>query len=87
LAELREWQALADSEARPDVPPAFRINHHFDEDARDLYFQFLQLNATVHAVLAREVTAAPTQDTRQLCRELVELENRVRRLGERFINR
>jgi hypothetical protein len=89
LAELVIWKEMDDEYSRPGLPPAFRIGHHFDEDATAFYGQFLHLDQLLHTALARPDMAWDWEAKMHWRKALVEIEERVRRLriSETFIRR
>jgi hypothetical protein len=88
LAELVVWKELDEEYARPHLPPAFCINHHFNEDARYLYGLFLQRDQSFRMWLSQPDPASDPADISRWRRRLLEVEDRVRRLHitERFKN-
>ena len=88
LAELVVWKKLDEEQARPGVPPGFRINHHFQDDARELYGLFLQMDQLLRNVLSRPDHAHDWEIKGHWRQTLTGIEERVRklRIPERFIN-
>ena len=84
LAELVEWQRLATQERQfpedwaRDCP--LRIDHHFTEDARDLYGRFLLLAHTLRVAMQSSADLAARNCAEGWTRQLSDLENRVRGL-------
>ena len=62
LSELREWSKLAEQEARPEVPPSFRLNNHIEEDARTAYAAFVSKALSTRIALNDpNLTVTPAQ--------------------------
>jgi hypothetical protein len=85
VKQLSEWARLEREEARPDMPPSFRVLTDTDED---LHFQlglFMTKDLEVRRFL-NHISIPEADRTRQQC-ELHRLEEQVRGLGlgERFI--
>jgi len=88
LAELVVWKELDEEHGRPDLPPAFRINYRFHEDARNLYGLFLQIDQSIRTWLSQPDIASDPEEIARWRKTLLEVEDRVRRLRitERFKN-
>ena len=86
IAELLEWDKLAQQERRSDIPPAFQLRDHLPDEIVGLYSVFLTLNGTIHRAL-NNLTAPISADEADWRRSLRSLEQRVARwrIGERFI--
>lgn len=87
LAELVEWQRLAQQELRPGMPIDVQIRQPFEQDARELYGLFLQLDQAIHEVLKDGALAGTPRKVERWSQQVIALEQKVRRLQirERFI--
>ena len=87
LAELVEWQRLAQQELRPGAPIGVQIRQPFEQDARELYGLFLQLDQAIHEVLRDRVLAGTPRKVERWHQQVLDLEQKVWRLQirERFI--
>ena len=87
IAELLEWEKLAQQERRPHVPPAFQLCDHNRKDIIDLYSWFLNLSMSAHEVLDSSDFEIPEEQRGRWQRRLRELEKRVDdcRIIDRFI--
>ena len=88
LKALKEWQKLEQQEARPDIPPSFRIMTDTDEDLRFQYGLFLSKASELRRILGNSIPSLSDDDRSRLRRELHHLEEQVGLLGlgERFIS-
>jgi hypothetical protein len=87
IAELLEWEQLAQHERRPDRPPAFQLRDHLPEEIVGLYSAFLTLSSSAHRALAVITAPGDLEQAALWRRELLQLEHRVMgwRINERFI--
>ena len=88
IKELREWQKLEQQEARPEVPPSFRISTDTDEDLRQCYNLFLSKDLELRRLLNSHTALMPVAGRSSWQERLHDLEEQVRGLGlaERFIS-
>ena len=88
IKELLEWARLEQQEARPEVPPSFRLSNHADEDLRLQCGLFVSKDLALRLILNTPSPSTPAADKAQWQRELHHLEEEVRALGlaERFIS-
>ena len=85
VKQLSEWARLEREEARPDMPPSFRILTDTDDDLRFQLWLFVTKDLEVRRLLNR--ISIPEADRTRQQQELRHLEEQVRGLGpsERFI--
>jgi len=89
IAELGEWDRLADEERRSPFPSALLPADDLREDIRALYGWFLDLDTKIREVLKRSELIVPSMDLWEgWWQRLRKLEEQVRecRVHERFIN-
>jgi hypothetical protein len=87
LAELVEWQRLAEQELRLGAPIDVPLKQPFEQDARELYGLFLQLDQAIHEVLKDRALAGTPRNVERWSQQVLDLERKVWRLRirERFI--
>ena len=87
LKTLHEWAKLAKQEARPDVPPSFRLGNHLAEDIRIQYTAFVSTALDIREALNNPATSASPEQHRRWQRRLRQLEREAQLLDltERFI--
>lgn len=89
LEELSAWDQLKELNGPRAALPFWQINDQINDDVRDLYGLFCQLDQTLRQALNRPNLACSPEALSDWDRGLSQLEARVRklRLPERFINR
>ena len=87
LAELLEWQKLAQQERRPHTPPAFQFPDHTRKDIVEMYGWFINLDLCMREALNRTDLGFSIDDQTRWLRRLHEIEARVHALGivDKFI--
>ena len=88
IAELLEWQKLAQQERRMPFSTSFDLEGHIPEDLRDLRAAFLSADMTLRELLGRDDLAPPAEQRRIWQRELEQIERRFAEYSatDAFIN-
>ena len=88
LKQFKEWQKLEQQEARPDLPPSFRISNHVEEELQLQYSAFLSLSMDLQEALNDSSFVTSAEQRARWQRRLRQLEQEVQILGltARFIS-
>lgn len=88
LKDLKEWQKLEQQEARPDLPPSFRLCNHVEEELRLQHSAFLGLSMDLQEALNDSTLVTSPEQRARWQRRLRQLEQEVQALGltARFIS-
>lgn len=80
IAELIEWERLAQQERKQANPSSFQLPNHFQQELNLLQASFFNLVFQVNEALARPDLEASADQLRRWKRRLAELDDRMSRL-------
>jgi len=80
LKTLNEWAKLERQEAKPHVPPSFRVSNHVDRDIRVQYAAFVSTGMDIRQELGNPAIVISSQQRNRWERRLRELELELQQL-------
>ena len=75
------WEQLKQAEAKPGIPPAFKIYDPTETDLRNEYSLFLSTSVQIHSILDDSTVDIPEEKREAIRRQLAKTEQQAHSLN------